>query len=80
MGVDHQVQHDGPTMIPEREKAISGICYFFEVKPKEKTLSGFHLHEAKSPLRSKTLPFLATGKFDFSGFFLYRRDGSKTND
>jgi hypothetical protein len=79
VGVDHQVQHDGPTMIPEWEKAISDFCHFLEVKAKEKTFSGFHLREAKSPLRSKTLLFLATGEFDLSGLFLYRRDGSKTN-
>lgn len=28
VGVDHQVQHDDPTMIPEREKAISDFSHF----------------------------------------------------
>jgi hypothetical protein len=41
--------------------------------------SGFHLREANSSLRSKTLLCLATGEFDLSGLFLYRHDGSKTN-
>jgi hypothetical protein len=44
------------------------------------TFSCFLIREAKSPLRSKTLPFLATGEFDLAGIFLYRRDGSTTND
>jgi len=32
VGVDYQVQHDGPTMIIEREKAISDFCEFLETK------------------------------------------------
>ena len=44
------------------------------------TFSGFHLRETNSSLRSKTLSFLATGEFDLSELFLYRFDGSKSND
>ena len=39
VGVDHQVQHDGPTMIPEREQAISSFCQFLETKAKELRIS-----------------------------------------
>lgn len=39
VGVDHQVQHNGPTMIPEREKAISDFCDFLEAKSKELRIS-----------------------------------------
>ncbi len=39
VGIDHQVQHDGPTMIPEREKAISEFCDFLEAKAKELRIS-----------------------------------------
>jgi hypothetical protein len=35
VGVDHQVQHDGPTMILEREKATSDFCQFLETKANE---------------------------------------------
>ncbi|TSA01622.1 MAG: hypothetical protein D4R81_05920 [Nitrospiraceae bacterium] len=35
VGVDHQVQHNGPIMIPEREKAISDFCHFLEATAKE---------------------------------------------
>lgn len=39
VGVDHQVQHNGPTMIPEREKAISDFCHFLEATAKEFRIS-----------------------------------------
>ncbi len=34
VGVDHQVQHNGPTMIPEREKAMAQFSLFVESKAK----------------------------------------------
>ena len=39
VGVDHQVQHNGPTMIPEREKAISDFYHFLEATAKELRIS-----------------------------------------
>jgi hypothetical protein len=56
-------------MIPERE-AISNFCYFFEVKPKEKTFSGFHLREAKSPPETKNpTVFGNRSSLIYQGFF-----------
>jgi hypothetical protein len=34
IGVDHQVQHDGPTLISEREKAIAEFSIFLKSKAK----------------------------------------------
>jgi len=39
VGVDHQVQHDGPTMIPEREKALSDFSHFLGAKAIELRIS-----------------------------------------
>ena len=62
-----------------RSAAGAAMGMDHQVQYMSKNVLRFPTCEAKSPMRSKTLPLLATGEFDLSGFFLYRLDGSKSN-